>query len=308
MKATARASIDVGERKLRYAEVEQYNGRYRLLRLGSCEFEFDVVDELSRPEPSDRLDTVAEALEDVFAGASPDELYVVLHPPRCRTFFSPVPSGATKKARREQLGREAALLAGEGGSGALHLSTDTVYAEEYAEDTSETDRVEWTHVLALPERSATHFERVLQPILPSTYRWAVSMQGAAQAVERAERISAEEPVPYALALGWYPTHVEYVLCQEGQWRYSHYTTASSPADGAYFALALLRRLDVPVDSVGRVLMYGTGSTSEELAPFQRLLGHRPEWLNPLELIDFEPDNLASNFDAGPYLPCIGITL
>lgn len=299
MTATARASIDVWGKKLRYAEVEQYNGRYRLLRLGSCEFDFDVVDELARPEPSEQLHTVAEALEDVFAGASPEELYVVMHPPRCRTFFSPVPSGSPRKARREQLGQEAALLAGEGSTGALHLSTDVVYAE----DTEAAGRLEWTHVLALPEHSAAHFERALQPILPSTYRWAVSMQAAARALGRT---ASEEAAPYTLALGWYPTHVEYVLCRAGQWRYSHYTTASSPSDGAYFALALLRRLEVPVSAVGRVLMYGTRGTAEELAPFQRLVGRRPEWLNPLELVDFEPGNLASDFDAGPYLPCIGI--
>ena len=43
METPARAGIDVYGSALRYVELERFGARYRLLRLGRCDFDFDIV-------------------------------------------------------------------------------------------------------------------------------------------------------------------------------------------------------------------------------------------------------------------------
>ena len=68
MEARARAGIELHDTALRYAELERRGDRYQLLRLGSCDFDFGVLDELQAEAPR-YLDIVGEALRDVLARA-----------------------------------------------------------------------------------------------------------------------------------------------------------------------------------------------------------------------------------------------
>ena len=51
MDVRARAGIDIYGTVLRYAEVEQRGPRYRLLRLGSCDFDFDIAEAVLQGNP-----------------------------------------------------------------------------------------------------------------------------------------------------------------------------------------------------------------------------------------------------------------
>lgn len=304
MEAHARAGIDIYGSALRYAEVEQYGARYRLLRLGSCDFDFDVTEAVLRTEHPQHLATVSEALADVFSGSVADSYQVTLHPPGCYSFFTPLPAGITDAARRVRLQQEAALLAGV--ETPLRLTADALYAEPVDEE----EVVDWVHVLAVPERIHTRFDRVLRHLPQPRHRLMVSMQAAATAMGRLLRHTEENDAdaPYALAIGWYPTHVEYALCRDHRWHFSHFAETGPSADVIYYAAALLRRLHLRPSDVGQVFVYGTDLRTDARPILEALFSHPPRRLNPLAVLDLDPDSLNADFDIEAYVPCLGAAL
>ncbi len=291
------ASIDLCGTTLRYAAVEVYDTHRRLLRLGSCDFDFDVLEVLSRPTAPDSQSIFTEALGDIFEGAPSEQLHVVLHPDSCPAFLVPLPGGLAAPDRQARLEQDAALLTR---TTTAHLATSFVRAEAVGT----TEHVEWVHVLLVPERIRRRFHQLTAALPFSDFQWNVSMQGAARAIRR---LAPEEPA-YTLVLGRYADHTEYVLCRGRQWQYSHYVTAPTPADSAYFARALTERMGVAPEAVERILVYGPEGQVDALTPFHRVLGAAPESLDPMPLVDFDSNNMAADFDPGVYLPCIGALL
>lgn len=349
--ARARASVAAHGTTLRYAEVEQYGARYRLLRLGSCDFDFDVARALLHaPEAAEaeaavqakaaqHAETVAEALRDVFAGATAAVVSFVLHSPDCTSFCTPLLPDEGEAERRQRLRREAALLMHTGDDGArgdddldgndLHVAADALSASSPSGDreperwAQEGEPEAWTSVLAMPQRTRDHLDQTLQ-VLPDAHpRVALSTRSAARIMERLSQKNDEtESRPlsdaasddgasreaYDLAVGWYGTHTEYALCRGGRWRFGTHAPAGPPADGAYFAAAVLDHLSVAPAALRHLYVYGQEVSLEAFAPFQAALGLRPERLDPLALIDLDPGSLAPEFDAGAYVPCVGAAL
>ena len=68
---------------------------------------------------------------------------------------------------------------------------------------------------------------------PGVEPFVERQHAVATAVERIERRGGEgegrKQAPFTLALGWYPTHVEFTLCRHTHWYFSHYSEAASPA-------------------------------------------------------------------------------
>lgn len=310
MEALARAGIDITGNVLRYAEVEQSGREFRLLRLGSCDFDFDVAEALWQPEAHPHLPTVSEALADVFAGSGAVRYQLTVHPPGCYSFFTPLPSGISETTRKVRIQQEASLLAGV--ETPLRLMADPAYSDA-AEGA---ERVDWVHVLAVPEHVYTRFEEVLRvlveqphPRLTPRPRLMASMQAAAAAMEHLLHRALPGPdAPFALAVGWYPTHVEYTLCRGAQWYYSHFTVAGTPADAVYYGVALLQRLHLRPSQVGRVYLYGITPPAETAPILERVFSRPAERLNPLAVVDLDADSLTEDFDAVAYVPCMGAAL
>jgi len=246
MDARVRAGIDLCGTTLRYAEVERYeaasssawaaeggggfpragsrgrdaSGRHRLLRLGSCDFDFDVTRVLweARAEQQ-HVDTLGRALADVYENASAETLRVVVHPPQACSFFAPMPAQASTAAeRRAHFEREARLLMhnggptddgnghdGSGNGGAsdeeLHVSVEDLPPD--GSDASSRVRAPVSHVLAVSGGAHARFEHVMDALPLPDFRWMVSMKGAARAAvlleqqrrERARSSSSEQPAP-----------------------------------------------------------------------------------------------------------------
>ena len=306
MDTQTRAGIDIYGRALRYAEVQRRGDRYRLLRLGVCEFDFDVVEAVLEGVPG-RQEALSEALSDVFEGSTAARLYVALHPPSSYSFFAPLPVEVSDEARKQRLLRDAALLTRSRSPKPLRLTADPVYSETLGDGAA----VEWYHVMALDERLHLRFDRILR-LLPQTHhRMTLSMHAAANAVEHLEQADAAQPrtaAPFTFALGWYPTHVELTLCRHGRWYFSHYAGAAHPDDCGYFALALLRRLGLGASGVGRVFLYGGFEPPEAFGGLADLLGIAPEALNPLRLIDLDEQSMVTSDAVAAYAPCLGVTL
>lgn len=310
MESEVRASIDVQQEVLRYAEVECYGEQRRLLRLGSCDFSFDAAKELSEGGNAEHLDTMAGALEDVFAGSSVRRFNLVLHPPACYSFFTPVPAGFSASERKQRLQEEASLLAQAHAGTTLRLTEDALYQE-----TLEEEQVTWYHVLVVEEGLWKRLQHLLGNVPSLEHRTMLSMQGAAQAVTMLaqkgpprERPRSPAEAPYTLALGWYPTHVEYTLCREGSWYFSHYTPSGSPTDCAYFAITLLNRLELMPQAVNQLYLYGNTVDVTQFDLLEQIFGIEPERLSALHLVDVNPERFSVRFSPEAYATCIGAAL
>ncbi len=308
MDVRARAGIDIYGTVLRYAEVEQRGPRYQLLRLGSCDFDFDIAEAVLQGSPPEHLEALTDALNDVFEGSVATRLHVTVHPPTCYSFFTALPVEVAKEERKQRLLREAALLTRSSSPQPLRLTADPVYTETMDDG----EAVEWFHVLALDERLHTRFDRICRMLPQSRHRMTLSMHAVANAVERIERRGGEsegrQQAPFTLVLGWYPTHVEFTLCRHTHWYFSHYTEAAPPADCAYFALALTGRLGLEQSAVGRIFVYGGFKKADDFADLAEVFPAVPEPLNPMQLIDLDPDSMAASFDHAAYAPCLGVAL
>ena len=304
MEAHARAAIDIYDRVLRYAEVEQYGSRYRLLRLGSCDFDFDVGKELGSTNNSENLASVSDALREVFTGSVASTLCVTIHPEQCYSFFSPLPATSDSEDRKVRLQREAALVAGS--DVPVHITADAIHAQTL----NSGDSVDWVHVLAVDERIHRQIDLVAKPLPPSRRRLMVGMHAAANAVARLQHRRKEnvDPVPFALAIGLYAGHIEYTLCHGEQWYFGRYTDAVPPADVAYFAAAMLNQLRLSPKKVSRLYLYGNAVDLSHFSDLQIMFDVEGNKLNPLEILDLDPGSLDSNFEVEAYVGCIGAAL
>ena len=347
MDARVRAGIDLYGTTLRYAEVERYAtkrpartggaeghassgstpGEHRLLRLGSCDFDFDVTRALwgDGPGTEKQVHTLAEALADVYEGTSAQELRVVVHPPQAHSFFAPVPAQMAEADRLARFRREAQLLARAGarpatgaqeaqepgeaplpGEDPLHVAASGLYTEG-----DDAERREWFHVLAVGGGAHERFRRVMEEGPLPDFRWAISMEGAAQAAavleHRREARTAPE-APFTLAVGCYHEHLELSLCCHGRFHFALHAPRAQAADSAYFAAALLERLGTEPSLVGRVFVYGYDQAPGAFAPLERLTGTAPQPLDFRPIVGLKPDRLTADFEAGVYVPCIGAAL
>ena len=305
--ASVRSSIELCGSVLRYAELERHGLQYRLLRLGDRTFDFDLVDAVCHATNTAHWTELRDALRSVFAESSASRHVVTLHPAAAHSFFSAVPADVKGPERAEQLRREAAVLMQANAPRPLRLTADAVYNES-----RDTGTVEWLHVLALEEDVQERIDRLVEAVPQAGYRLMLSTHAVAATVGHVERRegSTARRGPYTLAVGWYPAHVEYVLCRDGYWQFGRHEETSDPADCAYSAAALLQHLQVAPEEVGRLLTYGEGEAAEDdpFAPLATTLHLRAEPLRPSHLVRTEASTLELSVDATPFTPCVGAAL
>lgn len=305
MDAHARAGIDVYGSVLRYAEVEQYGSRYRLLRLGICDFDFDVVTDVLLSDDPQNVSTVSDALEDIFSGSIAGSLHVTLHPPACYSFFSPLPAESDSADRKVRLQQEAALLAGT--EQPLHITADAVRSQDVIGDGG---HVDWVHVLAVEDRIHERVRAIIEKLPQPRRRLMVGMHGAATTIARlrAARPEAGKRAPYSIAIGWYPDHVEYTLSHDQQWHFSNYTDTLEPVDVTYFAVSLLQRFSLTPTDVDRLYIYGNDADLSLFSDLESVAGFEVRRLNPFSFLDLDSGSLSDDFDAEAYVGCVGVTL
>lgn len=304
-----RAGVELCGRTMRYAEIDLGVGgdgaaSPRLLRLGACDFEFDVEQAFFELTGPAYVETVATAVREIFAGTRAAALYVAAHPWRCTSFFSPLPEGMSPAARYEQLRQEAALLADASVARPIRIRATPVRIETRPEGW----QAHWHHVLRLPENVHARAEHLAAQLGERVRAEFADASGAAAAL--AARVLAREDVaetPLALALGLYDGRAEYALARGDAWRhFGHFADTQIPANGAYFAAALLDRLGVNPADIEHLFVYGDG-TATGLAEFETLLGLEAEPLNPLPL--FRPaGGRADALALAAYAPCVGALL
>lgn len=305
MEATGlRAGIELYGTELRYAELEPYGTRHRLLRLGRCDFDFDVADEILKGSNRQHLSTVAEALRDVFSDSTVLRIHVTLHPPACPTFFTPLPTGLDAYAQEQHLQEEAALLLHPDKPHLLHLTTDPVSQGTMPNNT----RVEWVHVLALETTAKAQFDHLMKALPNRSYRLTSSMHAVSKAAARIlaqdANDAAASATPYALVVGWYPSHTEFTLCHHGTWQQSYYAETKTTIDAAFFGLDLLRRLEIKYASVGHLFVYGQEHNLKAFAPLETALPCAAQFLDLHQLVTLDAANAQAIREGETYIPCV----
>lgn len=305
MSANAVIAIDIEGPVLRYAEIQPQGDRRRLLRLGSCDFEFDVaretLDESHRPA---HLNSVAEALGDAFQGTTAEVLNLSIHPMDGLAFSTMVAADVDDGERDGRLRQQAALLTGSA-PGTLHIVAETVRTAVLDDEP-----IEWVHVLAVPRPIQERFQALTKRLPGNDVRWHLSTKGASHVASYAQKAqtSDQDQSPVTLAIGQYEGYTEYGLSHGQTWFHSYYEQATTPEDRIYFMVSMMKRLRLSPEAIGHVFVYGEDVALEDYAMVRSVLDAEVHVLNPLDVIEFEQEGLSGEAGLEVYTPVIGVLL
>lgn len=302
---SALAAVALHGPALRYAEVEpgpRPHDPGRLRRLGTCDFDFAVDEAVLGLTGPTYLDTVIEAVREIFRGTSARSLLVAVHPPALTGFFAPLPEALGAPERYEQLRQEAALLADVSTAQPVRIRAVPVRTEALA---GEPHR--WHHVLHVPEPVHARLSLIAKALGVNTYDLVDATHAAASVVRALDANQAAPPPPFTLALGAYAGHTELALVHEGAWHHGHHVPGRAPEDAAYFAAALLDRLGLQPAQVRRVLLYGEEADPARYGLLADLFQTTPTLLDPLAVYGRTPPEASPTLLAA-YVPCVGALL
>lgn len=304
MNDSVSAALAIQNDTLRYAELERRDEGHRLLRCGAETFSFDLSRALLREDgDEEQARRVADAVGAVLEDTAARTLRVAIHPSDSYSFFTPISSDVPVRDRKRQLLQQAALVTGIRSTKKLHMTSETVRTTQ----DSGGEPFMWVHVLAVPDAVDERMDMIVQGLPVREHTWMVTSEAASRVTSRVERTggSAQEALrPYTLAVGQYSTHTEYALSRNREWYHAHYAEeAHSVENRTFFAVGFLNRVDVPLDGVGRLFVYGSDVDLEAYHPFQDVFGQEPEILNPFRIVQGESSASAEHPSA--FAPCIG---
>lgn len=302
-----RASVEIYGRIMRYAEAKRGGGAPpQLVRLGACDFDFDVAETVLGLAGTTHLQTVGTALQEIFDGSEAAKLVVTVHPWNCTSFFSPLPEGMAPAARFEQLRQEAAMLSDASVARPVRVKATPVRIERLPNGR----RAHWHHVLRLSDSVHARLDHIAKrstatELVDWPHEFTDTMAAAAAVVAR--RPEMEESEALALAVGLYGDRAEYVLSRGSSWQFGHYAETGALGDGPYFVAALLDRLGATPSDVEHLYLYGDHIEAGSLQGVEHLLDRSVQALNPLDI--FGPTRSGADpFVLASYAPVIGALL
>ncbi len=298
------ASIGFHGHELHYAEVT-HAATPRLVRLGSCEFDFNIDDTLVGAPESSHLSAMADALSEIFSDTEAEQLHIALHPPTCTSFFAPFSIELPENERNHQILYEVEQL------GAFDAAyPPLVLHEPIRRETVNQHTVDWHHILRVDWNLASKIDRLTASLPPSNHLYLTSTRGVMTLLARIANLAAhptDPSTPYTLSIGAYDTHVEYTLSLNDTWVFSCFSETGLSSDSPYFLVSMLKRLNVVPRRVGRLLFYGPVSNTEHFKPFEHLFVAEPVFLNPMLAFQAQPASPLPSVSAA-YAPCIGAAL
>jgi hypothetical protein len=307
MSESVSAAVSIQGQTLRFAELERRDDGHVLRRLGGETFPFELSEVLLRADgDAQQAAEVGRVLADVLQGTQARDLRVAIHPPDGYSFFTPISSDVPVRDRKRQLLQQAALVTGVRSTKELAMTSDTVRTTQ----DSDGEPFMWVHVLAVPDAVERQMTELVDDLPVRTHQWVVSSEAASRVTSRMERTggSATEALrPYTLAVGQYPSHTEYALSRNREWYHAHYAEeAESPENRAYFAVGFMNRVDVPLNAVGRLYVYGMGVDLRDYVSLESIFGREPAALNPFRAVRHRLDSLPD--DVGAYAPVLGAAM
>lgn len=305
MAVRTRAGIELIGSVLRYAAIAEED-TYRLLRLGRCDFDFDISELLLKENPTEELGAVAEAVEEAFSGTQIGHHHLVLYPPVSMAFMAPVAGGASPIERNQQLHWQAGELLG------ADADTFKIIVHPVRSETHPTaGAVDWFSVTVIRRPVHENLLALVEQVQAETAVHFTSSTHAASTVAAArfskleKRAADSAPV---LMVGQYPDHYEYTLSQEGSWQTSCYDHNSNAGDVAYTALRMLKRFDVSPKALDDLLLYGPALKDETLTVLEPAVEIKAKRLNPFEAAGINLGAGQNDFAYWEYVTSIGVTL
>ncbi|MCH8122728.1 MAG: hypothetical protein IH853_06355 [Bacteroidetes bacterium] len=305
MRASATAGIEFFGKAMRYSEIEQYGEQYRLLRLGDCDFEFDVTEVLFELGTPKHLDIVKDALSEIFLGTTATRFRIAVHPPVSRVFRSMSRSGQDEETIRENVAFESALM------------NDEIVAEDSRRIVSDLRQDQDPRTSPAPGMDSLLVSEVrgqarlrLQGVtsgIPDALPEIISSTEALIAVVR-ETMSHNALDGYQLSIGLYPSYTKYTVTRDAEWILSQTRGETEEGDVVYFAAHFLEISGVSrVDDV-RVRLYGSGVNRELQETLNSIFPERVAVLNPISIVDLETDQFDSDFQFESFVICLGAAL
>lgn len=302
------AGLELSGRTLRYTEIEQTGSAVRLLRLGNCDFDFDAEADLFSPEPPARLDTLTEAIGDVFENTTATVFRFAVPPPHLTSFTALVPADSDAALRGDLIAAEAVVLGVPLGGdlfpspGAsvrrsgqrMHVAHASRTIRDRVSRLCDDIPVPEAEGGASPESSARARHVALIPSSTAVRHLHVNLDG-------------DSGGP-SLLLGCYSGATEYTVLDRGEPALEWTDDVDHPLDRLYFCLDVLDRVSVTVPSVSTVRLYGPDAADEVLEAVRSVFGDRIRRLDPSPAVNVSPSQFAPDFRFESFGACIGAAL
>lgn len=289
-----RSGIYLEGAAMRYAEIEHSKAGRKLLRLGTCDFEFDVERAIYSESP-EHVTTIKSALSDVFSGTRSKNFSLVVPASACVAFYSPVSSSMAESDRLRHLASEAMLVAGS-------TQTMAVTAEFVGTEPLEDEEVAWHHVAAIRQSKWDHVSEVLSVLRNARFHYLTRLQSAAAVALRGARRSELQGGSPGVVVGRFDDVTEVGIIKDARLCASKMAPVTDAADVCYHLLAELQDAGIAQDAVDEVQLYGKPDPELD-REVSRLLSLATTRLNPLSIVSNPPP--AVDFDPGQYVLCVG---
>jgi len=294
--ARSRVGISFSRGVMRYVEVDRRESGWGLVRLGSCDFEFNAERELFGDVMSRKLDVMRSAVSDVFASTFTGVVRCVVPAASTTAFRTAVEETDSRDQRESMLAFEASVLTAGKTGGDLYPTEGTpqepgapVPVHVYHVDEETTTRVR--HVCSVfddtpiePVPSATAVYHGVWPLIASSAPSCV------------------------LLLGAYDQYTEYQVILDGTRRADTVVDAGEEADRIYFSLDAVRRLGIDVNRVDNVLLHGDRVDGSLIAALHEVWTGRVELANPGPVVQLEEGRLEADFGFEAFLATVGAAI
>lgn len=288
-----RVGISFSRGVMRYVEVERRESGWGLVRLGSCDFEFNAERELFGTEHSHKLDVIRSAISDVFSETGSDVVRCVIPAASTMGFRTAVEEAASESEKDATISVEASILTGGKVEGDLFPtmgqpagSGAPVPVHVYHADEQLTGRVRDV----CSAFGDTPLELVPSPTAVYHGVWPLLEAGSATCV---------------LLVGAYDHYTEYQVIVEATRRADTVIVTSNVADRMYFSLDVVRRLGMDVNSVEHVLLHGDSVDGALMEALHDVWSGRVELANPGPVVNLEEGRLEADFGFEAFLTTVG---
>ncbi|MDA0684746.1 MAG: hypothetical protein O2797_05825 [Bacteroidetes bacterium] len=292
------AGVEFSGSVMRYAEIEQAESRFRLQRLGNCEFEFDAASVAYLGMQPDLLPTIREAIQDVFRDTTSSVIRFVIPTPLQTRFSTAVPIDADVQERSGLIGFETRLFTSnrEGG--------DVFPVHLRSENRSQVQGFAVAHV---DERVANHIRAVGSVFPDVEVQMVPSMNAAALSFRHVAHRESLSTGSYLL-VGMIDGRSDFILMHNAE-SLTHSTMVTPyPEDTAYHALLTCSRFGKTCHDIQTVYVYGNADREAGMAGLRDAFGDRVQLLNPGIIVNLEPDRFETDYPIEAFVPAIGAAI
>ncbi len=307
MGAEYKASIEFSGQLMRYAEIQSKGADQNILRrLGSCEFDFDLVAALSGASGLGQLRAISDSLQDVFGDSDSESLGIVLNSSLCDSFFTLASSDSDEEQIRDQIHYESELLRSDSG-----VDWGDIRYEPVRTQLIEGREHTWFHVIRVSSPIIARLETLLihLPIpnytLTTTYRSVGSlMESSLNQVQKLDEGIGNT----IIALGCFDSHLECSVVDKDKWIFGHSEQNRKSNNPSYYTASILKLLKLAPKQIGNIFLYG--EVMDRLSPinFEQIFRYAPSKIDPFIAFDPPPTSAVSELSSEEYAACLGAAL